>query len=174
MVSFSFEVHLQLFVHHDHSGYCTLPTGPNRTSYFEALPSSVHLVYNREITQTCRVEHLEPFSVNGLFVHLLEVTQKSFKNHSVHSLRRSLYQRFLHTYLSVACVQLKLITFKKNLRSKKKYLDRMDPEIWLVFHLKFFANLYTMTTTVTLHYLWGLNGPANLKPAIWRTLGVQP
>ena len=53
--------------------------------------NAVVLVYNREITQACRVKHLEPFSANGLFVHLLEVRQKSFKNHSVHSFRRSLY-----------------------------------------------------------------------------------
>ena len=72
MVSFSFEVIFK-FVHHDHSGYCTLPKGPNRTSYFEAPPSGVHLVYNCEITQACRVKHLEPLSANDMFIHLLEV-----------------------------------------------------------------------------------------------------
>ena len=85
MVSFSFNVIFQ-FVHHGHNGYCTLPMGPNRTSYFEAPPSVVHLVYNREISLECRVKHLEPFSLNGLFVHLLELRQKTFKNDSVHSL----------------------------------------------------------------------------------------
>ena len=65
--------------------------GINWTSYFEALQSGVHLVYNREITPACRVKLLEPYSANGLFVHLLEVRQKSFKNHSVHSLLRLLY-----------------------------------------------------------------------------------
>ena len=49
----------------------TVPMGPNRTSYFEAPPSVVHLVYNVEITLACRVKHLEPFSANGLYVHLL-------------------------------------------------------------------------------------------------------
>ena len=64
---------------------------PNRTIYFEAPPCVVHLVYNREITQACRVTHLEPFSANGLFVHLLYVRQTSFRDDSVHSLRRLLY-----------------------------------------------------------------------------------
>ena len=90
MVSFSFKVIFQ-FVHHGHNGYCTLPMGPNRTRYFDAPPSVVHLVYNREITLACRVKHLEPVSPNGLFVHLLEVRQKCFKNDSVHSFKRLLY-----------------------------------------------------------------------------------
>ena len=34
--------------------------GRNRTSYFEAPPFVVHLVYNGEITLACRVKHLEP------------------------------------------------------------------------------------------------------------------
>ena len=72
-------------VHNDHNGYCTLLMGPNRTSYFEAPPSVVHFVYNGELTLACRVKHLEPFSANSLFVHLLYVRQKSFKNDSVHS-----------------------------------------------------------------------------------------
>ena len=74
--------------------------GPNRTSYFEAPRSRVHLVYNLEITQACRVKHLEPFSANGWFVHLLEVRQKSFKNHIVHSLEdRSIRDFCTRTYL---------------------------------------------------------------------------
>ena len=45
--------------------------GRYRTSYFEAPASVVHLVYNGEITLACKVKDLEPFSSNGLFVHLL-------------------------------------------------------------------------------------------------------
>ena len=67
---FQFEVIFK-FVRNDYNGYCTLPMVPNWTSYFEAPPSVVHLVYNGEITLACRVKHLEPFSPNGLFVHLL-------------------------------------------------------------------------------------------------------
>ena len=67
---FKFEVIFK-FVHNDHNDYCIFLKGPNRTSYFEGQPSVVHLVYNGEITLACRVKHLEPFSANGLFVHLL-------------------------------------------------------------------------------------------------------
>ena len=67
---FYFEVIFK-FVHNDHNCYCTLPIGPNQTSYFEAPPSVVQLVYNGELTLVCRVKHLEPFSADGLFVHLL-------------------------------------------------------------------------------------------------------
>ena len=74
IVSFSFKVIFQI-IHHDHNDCCRLPMGPNRTNYFEAPLSVVHLVYNREIHLACRVKHLEPFSLNGLFVHLLDVRQ---------------------------------------------------------------------------------------------------
>ena len=70
MVSFSFEVIFNLYT------IITTVTVhyiacPNRTSYFEAPPSVVHLVYNGEITLACRVKHLEAFNPNGLLVHLL-------------------------------------------------------------------------------------------------------
>ena len=57
----------------------------------------------------------------------------------------------------------KIDSLEDTLRCKTKYLDRMVPWIWLVFHLKWFFNLYTMITTDTVHYQWGLAGEATLK-----------
>ena len=75
----------------------------NRTSYFEAPPSVVHLVYNGEITLACRVKHLEPFSPNGLFVLLLYLRQKSFKNDSVVIAKIDLLEIFEHVAICCFC-----------------------------------------------------------------------
>ena len=86
--------------------------GPNRTSYLEAPPSGVHLVYNCDITQACRVKHLEPLSANGLFVHLLEVRQNSFKIVVFIPFEDRSIRDFCTRTLSVACVQLKFTTLR--------------------------------------------------------------
>ena len=46
------------------------------TSYFGGPLPAVHLLYNPEITLEYRIKHLQHFSPNGYFVHLLEVLQK--------------------------------------------------------------------------------------------------
>ena len=125
MVSFSFEWFFK-FVQNDHKGCCTLPKEPNRTRYFEAQPSVVHLLYNGEITLACRVKHLEPFSPNGLFVHLLYLRQTSFKNDSVFIAKIALLEIYAHVAICCFCTA-KIDYLEDTLRCKTKYLDRMDP-----------------------------------------------
>ena len=76
---------------------------PNRISYFEVPPSVVHLVYNGDITLACRVKHLEPFSANGLFVHLLYVRQKIFKNNSEYIFLEKIALLEISAHVAVCC-----------------------------------------------------------------------
>ena len=71
----------------------------------------------------------------------------------------------ISAYISICCLcAVKIAHLEDSLRCKTKYVDRMDPKIWLVFDLKWFFNLFTMITTVTVHYLWYQTGQPTLKP----------
>ena len=70
----------------------------------------------------------------------------------------------ISAHVAICCLcTAKIDHLEDTLRCKTKYLDRMDTEIWLVFHLNDLLNLYKMITTVAVHYLWSLAGKATLK-----------